>query len=59
MAGGTRVAIDHAFAPRLPFVAAVVDRFFTRPIAGRTLGTFKALAEALASGTDRPDGPTP
>jgi hypothetical protein len=32
----------------VPGFAAFVDRLFTRPIAGRTLGTFKALAEALA-----------
>ena len=31
-----------------PFFAAFVDRWFTRPIAGRTLATFKAIAEALA-----------
>ena len=42
-----RVTIEHEFAPRLPGFAAFVDRFFTRPIAGRTLATFKALAEAL------------
>ena len=46
--GGSRVAIDHDFRPRLPLFAAFVDRVFTRPIAGRTLATFKALAEALA-----------
>jgi aromatase len=45
--GGCRVSIDHDFRPRLPGFAAVVDRWFTRPIAGRTLATFKALAEAL------------
>jgi len=49
-ATGTHVAIDHDFAPRIPLLALVVDRGFTRPIAGRTLATFKALAEALASG---------
>lgn len=48
---GTRVVIAHDFAPRLPFFAAFVDRFFTRPIAGRTLATFRALAEAVQSGT--------
>jgi ribosome-associated toxin RatA of RatAB toxin-antitoxin module len=47
-ATGTRVSIDHAFRSRLPGFAAFVDRAFIRPIAGRTLGTFKALAEALA-----------
>ena len=41
------VTIEHEFAPRVPGFAAFVDRFFTRPIAGRTLATFKALAEAL------------
>ena len=44
----TRVTIEHDFAPQLPLFAAIVDRWFTRPIAGRTLATFKALAEALA-----------
>lgn len=46
---GCTVTIEHDFAPRLPGFAAFVDRFFTRPIAGRTLATFKALAEALQS----------
>jgi ribosome-associated toxin RatA of RatAB toxin-antitoxin module len=45
--GGCRVDIEHEFAPRWPVFATVVDRWFTRPIAGRTLATFKALAEAL------------
>jgi ribosome-associated toxin RatA of RatAB toxin-antitoxin module len=47
-AGGTRVEIAHDFRPRVPGFAAVVDGLFTRPIAGRTLATFKALAESLA-----------
>ena len=46
--GATRITIEHEFTPRLPLLAVVVDRWFTRPIAGRTLATFKALAEALA-----------
>ncbi|MDO8484797.1 MAG: SRPBCC family protein [Candidatus Limnocylindrales bacterium] len=46
-ATGCRVSIDHDFRPRVPGFAAFVDRWFTRPIAGRTLATFKALAEAL------------
>jgi ribosome-associated toxin RatA of RatAB toxin-antitoxin module len=46
-AGGCRVDIVHDFAPRLAVLATVVDRWFTRPIASRTLETFKALAEAL------------
>jgi ribosome-associated toxin RatA of RatAB toxin-antitoxin module len=44
---GCHVAIDHDFRPRFAPFAAFVDRAFTRPIAGRTLATFKALAEAL------------
>ena len=46
--GGCRVEIEHVFTPSVPGFAAVVDGGFTRPIAGRTLATFKALAEALA-----------
>jgi ribosome-associated toxin RatA of RatAB toxin-antitoxin module len=45
---GTRVTIEHDFRPRVPGWASFVDRAFTRPIAGRTLATFRALAEALA-----------
>ena len=48
-AAGTRVDIAHDFRPRVPGFAALVDAAFTRPIAWRTLATFKALAEALAS----------
>jgi len=44
---GCRVTIEHAFAPRVPGFAAFVDRGFTRAIAGRTLATFGALAEAV------------
>ena len=51
---GCRVTIEHVFAPRIPGFAAFVDRFFTRPIAGRTLATFKALAEAVQSTTVPP-----
>lgn len=43
-----QVAIDHDFRPRIAPFAAFVDRAFTQPIAGRTLATFRALAEALA-----------
>jgi hypothetical protein len=45
---GTRVEIAHVFAPAMPGFARFVDAWFTRPIAGRTLATFRALAEALA-----------
>lgn len=55
---GCTVTIEHAFAPRLPGFAAFVDRFFTRPIAGRTLATFKSIAEALESDTARPTNPS-
>lgn len=46
-ASGCRVSIDHDFRPRVPGWAALVDRLFTRPIAGRTLATFRAIAEAV------------
>jgi ribosome-associated toxin RatA of RatAB toxin-antitoxin module len=60
---GTRVEISHDFRPRLPGFAPFVDRVFTRPIAGRTLATFKALAEALheapaGDATSEPSPPT-
>ena len=45
---GCHVAIDHDFRPRVAPFATFVDTAFTRPIAGRTLATFKALAESLA-----------
>jgi ribosome-associated toxin RatA of RatAB toxin-antitoxin module len=64
---GCRVSIDHDFrrAVSLPVLGsllgedawpALIDRFFTRPIAGRTLATFRALAESLTEQTesDRP-----
>lgn len=44
---GCTVSIDHDFRPRVPGFAAFVDRWFTRAVAGRTLATFKALAEAI------------
>ena len=56
-ADGCHVAIDHDFRPRFAPFASFVDRAFTRPIAGRTLATFKALAEALADPS--PEPPTP
>jgi ribosome-associated toxin RatA of RatAB toxin-antitoxin module len=45
---GSHVEIEHDFRPRIPGWAWLIDRLFTRPIAGRTLATFRALAEALA-----------
>lgn len=55
--GGTHVVIEHDFTPRVPAFAALVDRFFVRPIAARTLATFKALAEALQSDAALPTNP--
>jgi ribosome-associated toxin RatA of RatAB toxin-antitoxin module len=54
---GCRVTIEHAFRPRIPGFARFVDRWFTRSIAGRTLATVRAIAEALetartATGSD-------
>lgn len=45
---GCRVSIDHDFRPRFGPWANAIERFFVRPIAGQTLATFKAIAEALA-----------
>jgi ribosome-associated toxin RatA of RatAB toxin-antitoxin module len=56
---GCRVEIEHEFRPRVPGWAWLIDRVFTRPIAGRTLATFRVLAEALAdeSATAAPANP--
>lgn len=45
----SRVEIEHVFRPRIPGWAWFIDRAFTRPIAQRTLATFRAIAEALAT----------
>lgn len=47
---GAQVTIEHDFRRPLPLLGSellprFVNRFFVRPIAGRTLTTFKALAE--------------
>lgn len=47
---GSQVSIEHDFTRRLPLLGwqpypALIDRWFVRPIAGRTLACFKALAE--------------
>ncbi|MBA2719123.1 MAG: SRPBCC family protein [Chloroflexi bacterium] len=47
--GACRVDIEHDFRPRVPGWAALIDRLFTAPIAGRTLATFRAIAEAVAA----------
>jgi hypothetical protein len=41
------VTIEHDFRPRFAPWAWFIDTFFTRPVAGRTLATFKAIAEAI------------
>ena len=48
-AGRCRVEIEHEFRPRVPGWAWLIDRGFTRPIAGRTLASFRAIAEAVAA----------
>jgi hypothetical protein len=45
-----QVTIEHVFSRPLPLlgpdaIPAAIDRLFVRPIAGRTLATFKTLAE--------------
>jgi ribosome-associated toxin RatA of RatAB toxin-antitoxin module len=56
--GRCRVEIEHEFRPRVPGWARLIDRVFTRPIAGRTLATFRAIAEAVADSRD-PDRSVP
>ncbi len=51
---GARVVIEHDFRRSLPllgneFLPHVIDRWFTRPIAARTLRTFRGLAEEPSS----------
>ena len=45
-----RVEIEHDFRPRVPGWAWLIDRLFTRPIAVRTLSTFRTIAEAVHAG---------
>jgi ribosome-associated toxin RatA of RatAB toxin-antitoxin module len=52
-ANKARVTIEHVFSRPLPLLGpdampSLIDRLFVRPIAGRTLATFKHLAEAPA-----------
>ena len=49
---GSRVTIEHDFARAPAAWAALIDRLFVRPIAGRTLATFKAIAEAVVERSD-------
>jgi hypothetical protein len=53
---GCRVTIDHRFRPRVPGWAWFIDRAFTRPIASRTLATFKSIAEGVVEAVGTPAG---
>jgi 3-oxoacyl-[acyl-carrier-protein] synthase II len=46
------VTIEHDFRPRVPGWAFTVDRLFVRPIAIRTLRTFRSIAEAVTDALD-------
>jgi ribosome-associated toxin RatA of RatAB toxin-antitoxin module len=54
---GCRVEIEHVFAPRVPGWSWLIDRAFTRPIAGQTLATFRSIAEAVARADQSEDVP--
>jgi ribosome-associated toxin RatA of RatAB toxin-antitoxin module len=57
-----RVTIEHDFVSPIPGFPTFVDRWFTTVIAGRTLATFRALAEAVTaieSATPPRDEPLP
>jgi hypothetical protein len=56
--GASRVDIEHDFRPRIPGWAWLIDRLFTAPIAGRTLATFRAIAEAVEA-VDESGKPAP
>ena len=56
---GARVTIEHEFRARLPGWATFVDRLFVRPIATRTLATFRTLAEAVAPIATESNAPAP
>jgi ribosome-associated toxin RatA of RatAB toxin-antitoxin module len=56
---GCSVTIEHEFRPRVAPWATLVDRAFVRPIAGRTLATFKAIAEAVAEAVAPRPAPKP
>lgn len=56
--GSCAVSIEHVFERHLPLLGSslfplVVDRLFVQPIAGRTLATFKRIAESQAGGLGR------
>jgi ribosome-associated toxin RatA of RatAB toxin-antitoxin module len=51
---GCHVAIEHRFDPPYPGWAELVNGLFVRPIATRTLATFKAIAEVVAETATQP-----
>ena len=59
LGAGSRVTIEHDFRPRFAAWAWFIDAFFTRPIAGRTLATFKAIAEAVEAIERSPEAKIP
>jgi ribosome-associated toxin RatA of RatAB toxin-antitoxin module len=56
---GCRVTIEHAYRQGAGPLATVIDRAFARPIARRTLATFRSLAEALAELPSESDAGSP
>lgn len=56
---GCHVSIEHSFDPPVPGWAAFLNGLFVRPIATRTLATFKAIAEAITRETARQPAPAP
>ena len=65
--GGTRVTLDHAFGRSTPGAGLrggdgytrLIERWFVRPIAGRTLATLRAICEALPPRWGLPAVPVP
>lgn len=51
---GCRLSIEHDFSARIEPWARLIDRLFIRPIAGRTLATFKSIAEAASAAAADP-----
>ena len=56
---GCQVTIEHTYRPGSGPLATVIDRAFARPIARRTLATFRSLAEALNDGSSESDQGSP
>jgi ribosome-associated toxin RatA of RatAB toxin-antitoxin module len=58
---GCSVSVEHQFDRGPRFYPRLVERLFTRPIASRTLATFKLLAETLTavSAGRRPESAQP